>query len=75
MHTMSKPSFSVQAKFKFYTDDETLAKEWKHSAKINASQTTFLEGMLLKKLDTDCKYILLFLSSQFVIYQILLIQI
>lgn len=59
MRMMSKPSFTVQAKFKFYTDEESLAREWKHAAKCNASQITFLEGILLKTLDHTCKYLLL----------------
>jgi len=52
MHTMSLPlSFNVQAKFKFYSGEESMVKDWKHSAKYNASQATFLEGMLLKNVD------------------------
>ncbi|XP_060072896.1 uncharacterized protein LOC132552720 [Ylistrum balloti] len=57
MHTMSKPSFAVQAKFKFYTDEESLAGEWKHAAKCNASQITFLEGILLKTLDHNSPFL------------------
>lgn len=52
MHTMSLPlSFNVQAKFKFYVDEESMAKDWKQAAKYNASQATFLEGMLLRNVD------------------------
>lgn len=52
MHTMSLPlSFNVQAKFKFYCDEESMVKDWKQAAKYNASQATFLEGMLLKNVD------------------------
>lgn len=49
---MSLPlSFNVQAKFKFYRDEESMVKDWKQAAKYNASQATFLEGMLLKNVD------------------------
>ena len=55
---MSLPlSFNVQAKFKFYSGEEAMTKDWKQAAKYNASQATFLEGMLLKNVDPGGKYI------------------
>lgn len=48
--------YSIQAKFHFYSDEESLKKGWKEEAKSNIKQTTFLEGILLKSLDDECEY-------------------
>lgn len=52
----SIPLYNVQARFKFYTSEDNLSKEWKSSAKSNTHQTTFLEGILLKSLEKNGRY-------------------
>lgn len=52
----SIPLYNVQARFKFYTSEDNLIKEWKSSAKSNTHQTTFLEGILLKSLEKNGRY-------------------
>jgi hypothetical protein len=49
----SLPLYNVQARFKFYVNEETLLREWKSSAKSNTHLTTFLEGILLKSLEKN----------------------
>lgn len=52
----SIPLYNVQARFKFYTSEDNLSKEWKSSAKSNTHQTTFLEGILLKSLEKNAQF-------------------
>ena len=53
---MTQPEFNVQAKFHMYKEEETMVKSWKKMARANASKPTFLEGILLKCVDNQCKY-------------------
>ena len=60
-------NYEIQGKFKFYETDDQLRKEWKPNARSNIKYATFLEGVLLKSLDTNSKS--LFYSSFLPHYQ------
>ncbi|KAJ8315359.1 hypothetical protein KUTeg_007509 [Tegillarca granosa] len=52
-----KASFSVQAKFQFYKDEESFVVGWRDTARSNVNHKTFLEGILLKSVDSPYPYV------------------
>ena len=52
-----RSNYEIQGKFYFFDSDEHLRREWKQQAKMNIRQPTFLEGILLKSMDHESKYL------------------
>ena len=51
-----RSSYEIQGRFQLYENEEQLRRDWKANARSNIKQTTFLEGILLKALDSSSKY-------------------
>lgn len=47
-----RSNYEIQARFTFYDNEEQLRRDWKQNARMNIRQSTFLEGILLKALDS-----------------------
>jgi len=45
----------IQGRFRFYYSESDLQRDWKHHARANTRQSTFLEGILLKAIDPNSK--------------------
>ena len=52
-----KSNYEIQGRFKFFDNEEQLRRDWKQHARANIRQKTFLEGILLKSLDPDSKFL------------------